>query len=118
MAINILVKSVNVSLAPQEPTKLLILIDVSGNQTLPKEIGILGSSFDVNIVGHAISHLLHVLKVPSLHHIQDVPAMIDFEGDNWYLMNFLDDTLIFNAELILKALTETENEVQSETSTN
>ena len=108
MKYNILLQSANLAADVKNPGNLLLMLELVDNPKIP-DVRILAASLSPFTVGYMIGELLSILQLPSLNHIQRVPATLDIEGNSWTLVNFLDENRQFNIDTINKQLTDAIN---------
>jgi hypothetical protein len=117
-SINVALTAVTVGLDPKNAAVLNILVELGPNPKLNDNQRVLGFSVETYMIGFLLHQLLHTLNVPTLDSIRNTPAVLDLEENDWTLINFLDETKIFNAKTIIKAVEQVVNSTISNDSTS
>lgn len=97
---NVLIQSANIAF---DSKHLVFYVEIAENQKIPN-IRILGTPIETELLGFLIGEFLHTFELPTLNNVKAIPAILELEGDDWTLVNFLNDTKKYNAKDIRNRL--------------
>jgi hypothetical protein len=95
--VNVLILSANVGLHQEKEQEVVLLLEII-DSAKAKEPKVVGISIERELLGCMIQALVLTFQMPSLQHIKSIPAILEVDGEDWKVTNFIDPTKVFNGK--------------------
>ena len=90
--INVIINKINIGIAANDRTLLLLFIELQPNKNLPEDKAVLGAVLSQLFTGTVIATILDTLEIATLENAAGVPAVLEYNDKDWVLYNFVDNS--------------------------